>query len=450
MPKGKPLRFVRDYNHPMKSNYKQFLAGSAVMAMILVVLGLAITPIRERVFAKYMEWRAEVKYAINPPEKVIFSPGDQVAVVVQQTMTALAASYTATPSPTSTEVPSISQPSATPTITPTPLPERVVLEGIRYTDQHGLWNYCAPANLTMALSFWGWKGDRTDTGKVLKPFSTDKNVMPYEMQDFVLEKTDLKAVIRVGGNKQMIKDFIAAGFPVLVEISEVLHGEFGPSEGWMGHYMVYNGYDDAAQAFIGQDSLRGADRENPYEGFDAAWRAFNYIYMVVYPADQELTILRILGDEADETSNYEHAALKAANEVEGLSGRDQFFAYFNRGTNLVALQDYSGAANAYDLAYSVYPNIAEEDRPYRAMWYQTGPYYAYYFSGRYWDVINLATTTLDAMVEPMLEESYYWRARAELALGDLSGAYRDVRLALKYHEGFAPALQLQKEMGEQP
>jgi hypothetical protein len=434
----------------MDNRFRQFLFGSAAMAMLLVVMGLLITPIRERAYSKYMEWRADIKYAINPPEEAIFVPGNQVDLAVQKTMAAIAASHTTIPTLTATDIQSTPLPSFTPTITPTPLPDRVELKGIRYTDQHGMWNYCAPANLTMALSYWGWKGDRTDTGKVLKPYSTDKNVMPYEMQDFVLERTDLKAIIRVGGDQKMIKDFIAAGFPVLIETSEVLHGEFGPSEGWMGHYMVYNGYDDSARVFVGQDSLRGPDRETPYEGFDTAWRAFNYIYMVIYPPEKETDVLGILGDQADETSNYEYAALKAANEVEGLSGRDQFFAYFNRGTNLVALQDYGGAANAYDVAYSIYPSIAETDRPYRVMWYQTGPYYAYYFSQRYWDVINLATTTLDAMSEPMLEESYYWRARAELALGDRSGAYRDIRQALKYHAGFGPALQLQAEMGEQP
>jgi tetratricopeptide (TPR) repeat protein len=171
--------------------------------------------------------------------------------------------------------------------------------------------------------------------------------------------------------------------------------------------------------------------------------------MVVYPADQESTVLGILGGQADETANYEYAALRAANEVEGLTGMDQFFAYYNRGTNLAALQDFGGAAAAYDAAYQIYPNIPESQRPYRIIWYETGPYYAYYFTQRYWDVINLSTTTLDAMAEPMLEESYYWRARAELALGDTAGAERDIRLALKYHEGFEPALQLREEMKSQ-
>jgi hypothetical protein len=311
-----------------------------------------------------------------------------------------------------------------------------------------MWNYCAPANLAMALSFWGWKGDRLTTGPWLKPYGEDKNVMPYEMQAYVEEETDLKAVIRVGGDLELIKSFIAAGFPVLVEKGEVLHGEYGPgSTGWMGHYMVFNGYDDAGKFLIAQDSLAGADQEYPYEFLVTDWRAFNYIYMVIYPADREKTVYDILGNQEDEISNIEYAALKSSNEVMGLAGRDKFFALYNRGSNLVALQDYGGAAIIYDDAFRLYAEIAEDDRPYRALWYQTGPYYAYYFTGRYWDVINLATTTLDSMSKATLEESFYWRARAELALGDTAGAYKDLKLALKYHEGFEPAQQLLAEMG---
>lgn len=436
----------------MRTKIKQFFLGAGAMFGLLALIALLITPVRERIFSKLIEIRADVKYALNPPEKAIFVPGDQVNQVVQQTMTALAASYTATPSPEPSIIPATPEATLVPTITPTPLPGRVELTGIKYTNQHGMWNYCAPANLTMALSFWGYTGDRMDVGDELKPFRTDKNVMPYEMQNFVENNAglNLKMVIRYAGDRQLIKNFLAAGFPVLIETSEALQeGEFGSSGGWLGHYILLNGYDDAQSVFISQDSLRGEDWPTPYEGFDDAWRAFNYVYMVIYPADQESTVMGILGDQADEIANYQYAALRAANEVEGLSGIDQFFAYYNRGTNLAALQDYGGAAAAFDVAYQIYPTIPESQRPYRIIWYATGPYYAYYFTQRYWDVINLSTTTLDAMAEPMLEESYYWRARAEFALGDTAGAQRDIRLALKYHEGFEPALQLREEMNAQ-
>ena len=40
----------------------------------------------------------------------------------------------------------------------------------------------------------------------------------------------------------------------------------------------------------------------------------------------------------------------------------------------------------------------------------------------------------------MLEESYYWRAMAEAALGATGDAIEDLKLALEYHAGFQPAL----------
>ena len=52
----------------------------------------------------------------------------------------------------------------------------------------------------------------------------------------------------------------------------------------------------------------------------------------------------------------------------------------------------------------------------------------------------LATHTLDIMSEPVLEESYYWRAKAEAALGATGDAIEDLNLALQYHDGFQPAL----------
>jgi tetratricopeptide (TPR) repeat protein len=75
------------------------------------------------------------------------------------------------------------------------------------------------------------------------------------------------------------------------------------------------------------------------------------------------------------------------------------------------------------------------------VWYQTGPYYAYYYTGRYYDVISLATSTLSIMEEPILEETYVWRARARAALGDNAGAIDDLNKALLYHKDYAPALE---------
>ncbi len=135
---------------------------------ILAAAAMIVSPsIRSSVLYRWDTVRAQVKYMINPPQKVVFVPGDQqsqIDLIVQQTMKAL------TPTTTSTPKPLTPEPTASPTITPTPLPGQVKLDGINFQSQRYMWNYCAPANLAMALSFWGWKGDRLTTGPWLKPY----------------------------------------------------------------------------------------------------------------------------------------------------------------------------------------------------------------------------------------------------------------------------------------
>ena len=114
------------------------------------------------------------------------------------------------------------------------------------------------------------------------------------------------------------------------------------------------------------------------------------------------------------------------------------------------LQDYAGAAEAYDSAFRIYASLPAETRPWRIMWYQTGPYFAYYYMGRYADVIELADTTVENVHEPYLEESFYWRGRAKLALGDETGGIEDLKTSVKMHPGFIPGVELLQSMGVNP
>jgi tetratricopeptide (TPR) repeat protein len=84
------------------------------------------------------------------------------------------------------------------------------------------------------------------------------------------------------------------------------------------------------------------------------------------------------------------------------------------------------------------------------VWYQTTPYFAYFYTGRYTDVLNLASNTLNAVEEPSLEESWYWRAQAKNALGDVEGAIADLRESLTWHPNFAPSLGLLEQWGAAP
>jgi tetratricopeptide (TPR) repeat protein len=168
---------------------------------------------------------------------------------------------------------------------------------------------------------------------------------------------------------------------------------------------------------------------------------------VTYKPEQEADLFKVLGEYKDEKEADRIAYEKANQEIYQTEGIDMFFAWYNRGTNMVYLQDYAGAAESFDQAFQVYGLIPENQRPWRTTWYRTEAYAAYYFVGRYQDVINLATLTINNATEPYLEENFFWRARAYLATGQNQKALDDVNQALEYHPGYAPALSLLDQIG---
>jgi len=429
------FEFVNTQNdiiHAMPKRRWLFLLLAALILILLGALLYQLPPIHSRLSWRVENLRTQIRYALNPPGEAVFIPqgGDnleQTPDLSQPTMTH-APTLTTTPTSSPTQPGPTNTPTFTPlpTQTPTPIPEAVFLKGVIHEYQQ--MNNCGPATLSMALSFWGWQGDQRDTRVYLRPNFTDfddKNVSPYEMADYVESQTDFKAVVRVGGDIHLLKRFIAAGFPVVIE-----KGFQPPKEDWMGHYELITGYDDGRVRFITQDSYIMADFPVPYTDLSERWwRDFNYIYLLIYPPDREKEILSILGDQADQTVNYEVSAQKANQEVDTLSGRDLFFAWYNLGTNYLGSARYADAASAYDQAFLVYANLSEEERPWRMLWYQIGPYQAYFHTGRYQDVISLANQTLSFLQAPILEESLYWRGLAKEALGDLDGAINDLTRA---------------------
>ncbi len=414
-------------------------------ALLIAAAGIYRIPaVNDRLAWRLDALQADIQYALSPPEEAVFIPQQQEKLF---TLTAVS-SPTAPPATATPTEATVGQqatdrplPSNTATQMPTPLPESVSLTGVRHEYQ--TWNNCGPTNLSMALSFWGWPGNQAASAAYLKPNPRDKNVMPSEMAGFIEMQTEFNALVRVGGNIEVVKRLVSAGIPVILE-----KGFEGPNfEGWMGHYVTVTGYDDALGQFTTQDSFLGPDVQVDYAVIETFWRAFNFTYIVVYPQDREVEIRTLLGPQYEEEASVRLALDLASQEIYTLAGRDQFFAWFNRGTNLVALQDYAGAAAAYDAAFDLYAALPEEERPWRMMWYQTGPYWAYYYTARYNDVIGLATTTLDAMSEPVLEESYYWRALAREALGDVDGAIKDLQISLEHHPEFSPSMEQLERLG---
>jgi hypothetical protein len=421
------------------------MSRKKLMAIILVDIALAIIAYSLILQPSVQTWAGDhvmqlvtrVQTWLHPPQKVSFSTSGSATISPLPVITAGPPLLELTPPPLSAA----------------PIPASFLITGGKYFSQHNRWNYCGPANLAMLLSYLNWPGTADDIARVLKPFLKDKNVMPYEMLDFI-QFSGLDGIVRVGGDLDILKRLIANGYPVVVEKGPHFRDIQGNIT-WMGHYQVLNGYDDINQVFTAQDSYIQADYPQPYTRLIEEWRSFNYTYLVAFQPEKRNDVLNLLGADADETTNFQRALKRAGDETLNLRGVDQFFAFYNYGSNLVSLRDYAGAAKAYDTAFALYDSLPEDMsiRPYRILWYQTGPYFAYYFTGRYMDVIEKVTHNSIEMVRddvPALEESYYWRGMAEIKIGEKQAGIDDFYTCLKYHTGFEICIKALNDLGFYP
>jgi len=97
---------------------------------------------------------------------------------------------------------------------------------------------------------------------------------------------------------------VAAGYPVLIE-----RGLVTTKEGWMGHYGIITGYDDAKQQVRIPDSYLG-DITMSYDEISRYWDQFDDIYLVVYPYDKTEEVVNILGPQWDQEYNLRFASSK--------------------------------------------------------------------------------------------------------------------------------------------
>jgi hypothetical protein len=359
---------------------------------------------------------------------------------VEPTTTMTISTATSTTQPTATVLDSTLPPAPTqaaivPTVPPETIsnpvpsrPESARLYSFRHVKQ--TWNNCGPANITMALSYYGWQDGQETAAAYLKPDAEDKNVNPGEMVAFVNENTGVRAITRIGGDLDLLRDLLANDFPVIIETGYLYEGS-----DWLGHYQTVVGYDDLGQVFYLYDSYLGAGANGEgilesYAELDANWQAFNRTFIVIYRQEDEPRVAAILGERADPTRAAE-IALQVAQE-EARENPQNPFAWFNMGTAYTRLGRYNEAATAYDQARRV------DTLPWRMLWYQFGPYEAYFNIGRYDDVLALANSNLNNGGE-YVEETHYWQGRALAALGQNREAAAAFRLALSHNPSFAAA-----------
>jgi hypothetical protein len=392
----------------------------AIGILILVVISLGalvfLTPsLKERADRR---WDFTLVYLRSVFQPVGMLPTAEATGVI--TAPTLA---TATPAPLA----------ITPSSTPAPLPTRVVLHPPDYVpsrDQQ-TWNNCGPATLALYLRYYGWDGDQATIAKVVKPFDTDRNVNVDELRDYVRSHAGwLNAEFRVGGTIDLLRQLIAAGYPVMIEEAFIVGEDYWVNDDhWTGHYLLLTGYDDAQNGFITQDVYKGPNQLVSYSDLDKNWQAFNRVYLLVYSPDKTLNLQSLLGDNWDETTNRQNALQTAQTEVQ--ANPLNAFAWFNVGSNLTYLERYVDAAKAYDRARQI-------GLPQRMLRYQFGPFVAYFQSGRIDDLMALTQYALERT--PNSEEALLWRGWALYRRGDRTSAENAFQQALQYHPGYTDAI----------
>ena len=329
-----------------------------------------------------------------------------------------------------------SSPTPAPTATFAPLPPQHRLQGMGVVKQ--TFNNCGPANLTQTLNYLGNDITQTEVADYLKPNPEDRNVSPWQIADYVNERTPgFNAVARSGGTLEMVKRFVAAGYPVVIEKGYEL-----PDSGWWGHYLTVYGYDDQKQELYTQDSylgpFDGSGRIDSYEDIEKYWQQFNYTFYVVYRPEQEEEVAAILGpDMFDDFTMWQKAAARA--EAETKDNSQDAIAWFNLGTALTRMGGLTGEAKYYQGGAQAFDRAREIGLPPRMLWYQFQPYLAYMKLDRYQDVVDLANATLETQGGRNVEETFWYKGHALAFLGDIVGAREAYQESLGVNENFYPA-----------
>ena len=334
---------------------------------------------------------------------------------------------------TPTPLPPTALPTAVPTLTPTPIPHPAAykFDTSAITYQAQTWNNCGPATLTMALSLFGDRDHQSVAARYLKPNPEDKNVSPYQMVNYVNQvmaaTLPVNALYRTGGDLDLLKTLVSYGFPVLIE-----KGYEVSDLGWMGHYLLIIGYDDAQQTFYTYDSYLGHGNSQglpeDYTELEYYWRHFNYTFIALYDPLREDQLRLLLGDLADPLTAAQRTLLRASQQIN--ENPQDNWAWFNLGRSYTMLGDHQRATGAYDQAFLA-------GMPWRTLWYLHDPYISYFAVGRYDDILTHAQATESTTV--YVEETFYYRGAVLAARGDIQGAINQFNRALSFNNNYQEA-----------
>lgn len=302
-----------------------------------------------------------------------------------------------------------------PTSVPLPLPPvaKTLTNG---TQVFQTFNNCGPASLSMALSYYVIKETQGTLGKALRPYQNpqgdndDKSVTLIELAEKAKEY-GFVVYRRPMGDIELLKQFIANDMPIITRTW--LH----PGED-IGHFRVIKGYDEAAKVLIQDDSLQGKNIRYSYNEFLDLWKAFQYEFLVLVPAEKQAVAEQILGERVDEQKAWTQALVLSDQQIQQSSS--DMYARFNRSVALYYLQRYQESIQEYERV--------ESQLPFRMLWYQLEPLLAYRNVGNDARVLSLTQQILDRANRAYSElyflrgEIFQKQGRPELAAAEFAKA----------------------------
>lgn len=288
------------------------------------------------------------------------------------------------------------------------------------------WNNCGPATFTSVLAWYGVEYERTASGYLdqsdaanwLKPNAEDRQVGPDEIERYV-ESKGLRAKWFYGGDVEVLQRLIYAGFLPTLEIgyrpgeleNTTARTNISDTVRWTSHFLPLHGYNKSTRTFDAVDSFQSTYEEISFDELEHYWRQFNYRVIVVYEPDKEEQIRDLVGSLWEESNMYQRAYNQAL--AERNQNQDDPYAWFNMGTNLMGMGRADEAVIAFEKAQEL--GIYDKDVSWRMLWYQFGPFEAYYATGQYEKLIVLSKSVLAQ--NEYAEEAYYWQGQALVAMG---------------------------------
>lgn len=329
---------------------------------------------------------------------------------------------------------------ASPTLAPTmpPAPPAHVIDGLGIVVQG--FNNCGPANLTIVLNYYGDDTTQESAASYLKPNREDRNVSPWQINNYVNDFTTLRSTAHSGGNIEMLKRLIAADIPVVIEKGYLPSEE----EGWYGHYLTVYGYDDDKREIYSRDTnsgpFDGSPRIDTYEEFEYWWQQFNYTFYVVYEPSQEPLVRAIVPEVLQaEFDMWQYTAELARQEI--AEDPANVFAIFNLGVSLTRLGQLTGDSSYYSAGADAFDQARTIGLPPRTLYYEHRPFMAYWKTGRIDEVLTLVDVMLATPGGKYVEEIFWYQGHALAAQGDLIAARTAYQNALSVNPNFFQAQQ---------